>query len=214
MKRTLQKLCSTLLALIMLVGVVPSGILTVRAESAPLQSPYWDFTDMTKETLLKDWSIRNEDPDTWELNSNGLTFGACSGDLSWAATYQNMFQTALMGDCIADVRVTLSSYWKQQDAGFNFAIWQDDSNFIKLAYQNVFTGRIWLEAFSGGVQKETATSGDHNQSYTATDVYFRVRKVSNTYSFYYSSDGDDYTKIGNDLTYAFSDPKIVSRNFC
>lgn len=35
MKRTLQKLCSALLALIMLVGIVPAGILTASAESAP-----------------------------------------------------------------------------------------------------------------------------------------------------------------------------------
>lgn len=35
MKRTLQKLCSVLLALIMLVGIVPAGILTASAESAP-----------------------------------------------------------------------------------------------------------------------------------------------------------------------------------
>ena len=35
MKYPPQKLCSILLALIMLVGIVPAGILTVEAGSAP-----------------------------------------------------------------------------------------------------------------------------------------------------------------------------------
>lgn len=90
MKYPPQKLCSILLALIMLVGIVPAGILTVEAGSAPLRSTYWDFTDMTEETLRQDWTIGNEASDQWELTANGLVLKNNTGEIN-NGTNTNVF---------------------------------------------------------------------------------------------------------------------------
>lgn len=192
MKRTLQKLCSALLALIMLVGIVPAGILTASAESAP-QSTYWDFTGMTEETLRQDWTIDREDPDQWELTADGLVLKNVTGEIN-NSTNTNVFLTSVSGDYIAETKLQLSESWSSpRQAGLTF---YGDTAKIKLALQG---SSINFSMQDNGTWA-TLTDG-------TTSVWLRVKKSGNEYVAYYSLDGSEYTVVGT-RTMEASNPKL------
>lgn len=193
MKYPPQKLCSILLALIMLVGIVPAGILTVEAGSAPLRSTYWDFTDMTEETLRQDWTIGNEASDQWELTANGLVLKNNTGEIN-NGTNTNVFLTSVSSDYIAETKLQLSESWSSpRQAGLTF---YGDTAKIKLALQG---GSINFSMQDNG---SWATLADGT-----TSVWLRVKKSGNEYAAYYSLDGLEYTIVGTRVMEA-SDPKL------
>lgn len=193
MKYPPQKLCSILLALIMLVGIVPAGILTVEAGSVPLRSTYWDFTDMTEETLRQDWTIGNEASDQWELTANGLVLKNNTGEIN-NGTNTNVFLTSVSGDYIAETKLQLSESWSSpRQAGLTF---YGDTAKIKLALQG---GSINFSMQDNG---SWATLADGT-----TSVWLRVKKSGNEYAAYYSLDGLEYTIVGTRVMEA-SDPKL------
>jgi len=206
-----KRICGFILSLMLVGGVPRFGMVSAQAvtESIPKS---WDFTTVTKSQLQAGWTIKNEQASLWSLTDDGLVFTGCNGDLgAGRSDYQNMFYLSGDGSYIADTKITMSENIAGSGGkSAGLIIWQDDKNFIKLACQRVNGGRTYLQKVADGKQEF-----EYADNYTGTEVYFRVRKSKDTYSFYYSTDGVNYKQLHKAITAQYTAPNVallVTRN--
>jgi hypothetical protein len=126
-------------------------------------------------TLENRWTWVREDNSHWSLTDNPgfLRIIAQPGSLYGAIGNNNILLTgAPSGNYQITTRVTISPIENFQGAGI--IVYQDDDNYIRLSRRFANIG----------------------VSETSTTIYLRISKVGESFSGYYSTNGSDYTLVG------------------
>ena len=180
--------------------------LLLASETRLVAATPYDYAwmdDFGSSSLHPLWSWVREDATNWSLTDRpgfmrittqtGGVFGP-GGD------QKNLLLTeAPSGDFRITTKVTITP-----TENFRFAalqVYQDDDNYIQInrAYANGDTLNFDLEV--GGVVTSTQIVE------SATTLYLRVVKEGNNYSGYYSTNGTDWTEVGQHAA-ALASPKV------
>jgi beta-xylosidase len=144
-------------------------------------------------TLENRWTWVREDNSHWSLTDNPgfLRIIAQPGSLYGAIGNNNILLTgAPSGNYQITTRVTISPIENFQGAGI--IVYQDDDNYIRLSRRFANTGtEINFRRESSGVLEANI-----GVSETSTTIYLRISKVGESFSGYYSTNGSDYTLVG------------------
>ena len=176
----------------------------------------WDFTKTDKETLLSEWEIINPANDNWSIDEEGLHLDVLPGDLiNNTNTAKNVFTLNSPGNWIMDTKVTFNKapsklYHQAVIMGF-----QDVNNYVKLSYEyGVHTmgdraqkSYVQFAQESGAVMTQSFQNPESVQS-----IYYRLKKVDNVYTAFYSTDGETYTEMGS-YTANYATPKVALTAF-
>ena len=163
----------------------------------------YDFTEMSGDTLLTDWTIIREAENEWSLSEDGLTIQTVSGDL-----YQNnndahnIFVRDGGGDWTLEAKINFPTVPSQSYQQAALLAYQDDDNYIKLSYE--YGGRANLQL---GGEQNAKFSASGSVNFSGQDLYCRLVKSGDTYTAFYSTDGVSYTQIGEPITMALNEPK-------
>ena len=165
----------------------------------------FDFTETTEEDLLNGWTIVNEDNTHWTLDENGLTLTTQKGDFYQDGTdYKNLFLQPAAGDWVMEAAVEFEYLPKQPYQQAAIMAFQDDDNYLKLSYE--YGGQFPKVQF--GWESGAAFSNGFSKELDATTVYYRLEKVGNAYTGYYSLDGEAWELMGTHEV-ALANPKIA-----
>ncbi|WP_197068299.1 glycoside hydrolase family 3 N-terminal domain-containing protein [Candidatus Soleaferrea massiliensis] len=183
---------------------------TDQANTYVLQFGKLPTSDQFDSTELNDvWYINTdtqnngENKDNWSLEAapGSLRIIAERGDF-WQGdnNLKNFFQQDVYGNWEANVKVDLNEQPKDNFKSVGVVASQDNNNYIYLKYEQS-NGSIM------GMYKETKgqdpvpigkISGSQITDLlgSGTTVYFRLKKIGNTYSGYASADGENYISFG------------------
>ena len=166
-------------------------ILVFAENSSPLALRY-DFAGGDS-SVLGDFKVINENADEYELKSDGLHFGRNAGDINGKRTdVQNLFLIdGLSGDYLVETHVELESAWGYPENQACLTVFDDYENFVKLGFQGTSVALCY--ALDGTLTNDFATVNVGSKS----EMWLRIEKKDNSYTAYYSLNGENYTKVGS-----------------
>ncbi len=178
---------------------------TVPAGDAPAKPGfYYDFTNMTREELLTDWRIIREAEGKWALGRGGLTITTESGDLYQGNNdCHNLFVRDAAGNWTLEAQIHFPTLPSQNYQQASILAYQDDNNYVKLSYE--YGGRTYIQI---GREANGAWSQSGQLNFSGNTLFYRLVKSGDTYTAYYSTDGEAYTQLGNAVTQSLVNPKI------
>ncbi len=163
-------------------------------------------------TLGNQWSWVRENSADWSLlkKSGSLTITSKEGDLQAAANNaENVLLQSANTDWVVDSKLVFS----RRPSGFSqsggLIAYQDDDNYIKLAYSSgggggrgfsrggSQSGSVLLVTEENGNQKNAATLSMSNMIKDDNTLYLRLEKKGDTYTASCSVDGRRFTPIGS-----------------
>ncbi len=165
---------------------------------------YYDFTGMTKDELLEDWSIIREAGDEWKLGANGLTITTKSGDLYQGNNdCHNLFVRDAAENWTLEARIHFPTLPSQNYQQASILAYQDDNNYVKLSYE--YGGKTYIQI---GQEKNGTWSQSGQQNFSGNDLFYRLIKNGESYTAYYSTDGVSFTQLGKTVTQSLASPKL------
>lgn len=173
----------------------PSGsAAVVRGRNDEFSSPTLD---------RKAWTVFGEEPQHYTLKDGHLTIQTADGDVAEKRDdAENLFlQYAPRGDFDVTTHVNIHPAENYENAFL--CIWQDHDNFLKLA--SVHDQRPRLE-----VAAETAGHYDSHlfENTLGDDLYLRIARRGDRYSFYASSDDTHWTTLSADVRSGLGDLRV------
>lgn len=157
-------------------------------------------TDFTK-GKFDGWKIENEDETDYSVvPGEGLRLPTQDNDIYAEGTgWKNAFLQPVAGDWDVVSKVYypigLTASFQQQA----LLAWQDEDNYIKVDIEYSWDGNVKtnmcaeIAGAAAGVGEQTPQSVEQGQPLT---IYYRIAKVGNDYTGYYSFDGENYVTIG------------------
>ncbi|HZZ42193.1 MAG TPA: family 43 glycosylhydrolase [Tepidisphaeraceae bacterium] len=151
----------------------------------------------------KVWTVFNEDAQTYALKAGHLLIRTMDGDVAEKRDdAENIFlQYAPLGDFTATTHVTIDPRMNYQNAFL--CVWQDHDNFVKLA--TVYSDKPRLEVAIESAAKYDSHLFDNT---LGTDVYLRITKRSDRYSFAASRDNIHWMTMMADVQPALTDLRV------
>ncbi len=154
-----------------------------------------DFTAMTQEQILEIYQIVDADDPAWTVNENGLVLRSQKGELFGGDNMEHdLFLQKGDGDWVAETKLTLSQSLSANYQQGGLIIYQDADNYAKLiyGYGDGATKVQMIYEKDGVIQKDASST-------LATDqIWLRIRKQGNVYTFYYVTDiNNDYQVMGD-----------------
>lgn len=159
----------------------------------------YDFTTMSREEALANWSIDREDSGNWSfVEGEGLKIKSQRNGLyGGSSDCKNIFMLPAEENYTAEIKITTdqapSENWQQ----FALLAVTDQENYVKMKY-GMDGGMGWqILAEAGGTPGASHGGG---LEAGAGPVWLRIVKRGNTYTGYYSTDGITFHKAGDTLT--------------
>lgn len=155
----------------------------------------FDFTKAsTGEDVKAVWDVIRENPEKWSIGEEGLTILTEKGDLYTSTnTAKNMFYQEASGDWYVETAVELDQVPAASYQQAAMIVYEDDDNYMKLGYQgNNGITKVEINSEENGSFGNASASVD----FTGTRIWFRLMKEGNTYTAWYSADGETYTELG------------------
>ncbi|WP_169306545.1 family 43 glycosylhydrolase [Cohnella pontilimi] len=144
-------------------------------------------------------------PDFWSLNANKgfLTITTQDSDVYQGRNQPlNYFlRQAPQGDYEFTTKLDFSPERGFEQAGLT--IWNGPDNFIKLAF--VYTDR---KVFETAMESEGRYFGTTSPNDIGDDVYLKIKKEGNTYTFFASGNGDQWSSVGIPFQASYGNEQI------
>ncbi len=187
----------------------PTRTPTWTPTRTPTLSPATFFRDDFNGSMSNLWAIQHQDSAYYTITPDHFELRACSGDLhSNDVSYKNLFliDAPTTGDFDITMHVNefvpVSNFASQ----LNLVIYDDGNNFIRSIYGYIWGSRqLEFGAEVGGAWGSNVSNIDFGTSL----YYFRVRKVGNVYTQYYSLDGVDFQQRLGPVTFGDGTPGKV-----
>lgn len=149
------------------------------------------------------WTIFNEDPKDWSLDGGRIVIHTRDGDVAEKRDdLENVFlQYAPHGDFDAVTRVKIEATKNYQHAFL--CLWQDIDHFAKVVI--VYSDEPRLEV---GIEQAGKYESRLFPNPLGNDVYLRVARRGNLYTFSASRDGNRWTDLVADAPLEFKDLRV------
>lgn len=199
-KATWLRMITSVLILFLLTCAAP--ILAIESADQPSPGSIW-IDQFESPTLHGRWTWIRENPPHWSLTTNpgSLRIITQSGSLYTNSVHNLLLTEAPSTDYRITTRVTISPSENFQGAGL--VVYQDDDNYTRLSRRHAngnqeinFRQEINGVLHDGGIVIDSATT-----------VYLRMTKTGNVYRGDFSTDGINYTDVG-ELEMAATSPQI------
>ncbi|MBE6981990.1 MAG: DUF1349 domain-containing protein [Ruminococcaceae bacterium] len=153
-----------------------------------------DFTAMTTEQFLEYYQVVDDGEAAWHLDENGLVITTKKGELFGSDNLpSNLLLQKGDGDWVAETKLTVSQALNGNYQQGGLVIYEDADNYIKLVYGygDGATKVQMVYELDGVIQKDVSSTLTEDQ------LWLRIRKQGNTYTFYYVTDiNNDYQQMG------------------
>ena len=153
-----------------------------------------DFTAMTQEQFLEIYEIVDADEPAWALNENGLVLTSQKGELFGGDNLaHNIFLQKGDGDWVAETKLTISEPLNGNYQQGGLVLYQDEDNYAKLVY-GYGDGATKVQMV---YEKNGVITKDVSSTLTTDQIWLRIRKQGDLYTFYYVTDiNNDYQLMG------------------
>ncbi len=161
--------------------------------------------DFKKSTLGKQWTWVRENAKNWSLDktSGAMVIKASDGEIMSASNNgENILLQTANSDWTIESEMIFSKRLTETNQQGGILVYQDDDNYIKLAYDNVLKGFMGTSEFvelaveTNGAQSSAANFKITDLPDTNIPFKFKLVKKGCVYTAYYSIDGKDYTLLG------------------
>ncbi len=164
------------------------------------------------------WTVENENPDNWSIGNGHLTINSEYGSLYQdqsdkpETNAHNLFVQSAYGDweAVAKLDVAKLPWTNYQSTGI--VVKQDNDNYINLKAE-------WSSKLTISLTQETNATISILEELPASDlekfsdtVYFKLKKIGNTYTAAVSPDGETYMNFSAAASGEYSDPKFALIN--
>jgi len=158
-----------------------------------------NFTDNFNDKLADGWTWKNEDPAKWSLSNvpGWLQITASDGSLQGPGLPANVLsREAPAGDFEISSLLRFSPTRNFQFAGL--AVFQDGGNALQFgrAYCDLPSACVGDGLYFDDYVSASSSESNFKTPFQGGDVYLRLRKEGNTYTAFYSEDGQTWTLIG------------------
>ena len=159
-------------------------------------------SDEFKGTPASAWTVLGENKANWTVENGALVITTEKGDLSTTSNNAaNVFVQSANSDWTVNTKLTCSADPAAPAQNAGIVAYQDDDNFVKLAYGAQMFRRgpqggasIQLVCEEGGNTK--ATLNVTPEGVKNNVVWLRLQKKGETYTAYYSVDGKKFVEAG------------------
>ena len=167
-----------------------------------------DFTTMTQAQLLEKWSIQNEDAENWSfVEGEGLKIKSQRDGLYGGGSHmENVFLLPASGNYIAETKITLSQEELENWQQFALLVCNDQDNYIKMKYGYDNGYGLQLLAEQNG---NPGVSHGAGMPATAGPVWLQIKKIGNSFTGFYSTDGVNFSKLGETITLDGFEPAYI-----
>jgi beta-xylosidase len=174
---------------------------TPTATVVPATEPIVDpaaFRDDFEGSLEEGWQWLHEDTSNWSLTEvpGSLQINVIGGEMSDDSIVNLLLRDAPPGDFQIETKVAV-----RPQANFQFAgliVYESASNFIQAGRAfcddpDLCAGEgLYVDHYNGG----TWTAPNFATAYTEDEVYLRLTRQGDTYTFETSSDGSEWSLLG------------------
>lgn len=170
--------------------------------------------EFNQNTQGKQWHWLRENPTSWSLSklAGSMVIVSDSGDI---AETSNMAKNMLLQSANTDWTMETKIVCSRKPSGFSqnagILAYQDDDNFVRLAYKATFgrrgpggpggsgvqPGTVELLVENGGDQKSSVTLSMEGIIQKNNTLILRLVKKSNEYTAFCSADGKKFEKVGS-----------------
>jgi len=194
----------------------PSATIIVTKESVAVNSPTpvssassappteislsaENFQDNFAGQLAEGWTWLEEDPAKWSLSAVDGSLQIMVSDASFDGPYlplNILLREAPAGDFEISTALHFAPTSNYQAAGL--VVFQDQGDVLQLSRAfcdivNSCTGDgVYFDNFENG----SVTGSNFNTPFQGEIIYLRLRREGNTYTGYYSTDGENWTMLG------------------
>ena len=168
----------------------------------------FDFTTAAdKDAVLAVWDVIRENGEKWSVDENGLTIKTEEGDLYTSTnTAKNMFYQEADGDWLVETAITLNKVPAESYQQVAILAYQDDDNYLKVGYQGNSSSTTKVEINSE--QNGSFADATASVEFSGTAIWFRLQKQGDTYTAWYSADGQEFMELGS-KEMSLKDVKLV-----
>jgi branched-chain amino acid transport system substrate-binding protein len=160
------------------------------------------FRDEFDSQLAQGWTWLAEDPSKWSLSAvdGALQIIASDASLDGPILPPNI----LLRDALAgDFEITTSLRF-EPTSNFQFAgliLFQDNGNVLQFgrAFCDLSNTCIGDGVYMDSVENGSFVGSNYQTPFNGTVIYLRLQRAGNTYSGYYSEDGEQWTKAGEHI---------------
>ncbi len=158
-------------------------------------------------TLGPQWSWVRENPSAWSLKNGAVSIVSGKGDL---ADENNDAENILLTDANSDWTAETKLICSRQPSGFaqnaGMLAYQDDDNYVRLAYSVRMgrrgpaadsSGAVELSIEENGNRKVIATSALEGVEIKNNTLALKLIKKGDNYTAYYSADGKKFEEVGS-----------------
>lgn len=170
--------------------------------------------EFNQNTLGKQWRWLRENSNGWSLTkqAGSLVIVSDSGDI---AENSNMAKNILLQSANTDWTIETKMVCSRKPSGFSqnagIVAYQDDDNFVRLAYKATFSrrgpgrggvageqpGAVELMVENGGDQKSSVILSMEGIIQNNNTLILRLIKKGNLYTAFCSADGKKFEKVGS-----------------
>jgi branched-chain amino acid transport system substrate-binding protein len=194
----------------------PSPASALNNTSAPINSPVASptspptieilpgesFKDDFDGQLAEGWTWLAEDPSKWSLSEVPGSLQIIASDASIDGP--NMPPNILLREAPSgDFEVTTSLQFTPT-SNFQFAglvVFQDNGNVLQFgrAFCNLANSCIGDGVYFDNIENGSFSTNNYQTAFHGPTIYLRLRRVGNTYTGYYSEDGENWTITGDHI---------------
>ncbi|MEY8391984.1 glycoside hydrolase family 3 C-terminal domain-containing protein [Lachnospiraceae bacterium 45-W7] len=161
------------------------------------------------------WTVENENADNWSIGNGHLTINSEYGSIYQdqsddpKTNARNMFVQPAYGDWEVVTKLDLDKLPWTNYQSVGIAVKQDDDNYINLKTE-------WSGKLAISLTQEANAKINILEELPASDlekfsdtVYFKLKKIGNTYTAAVSPDGENYISFSASASGEYSDPKFA-----
>lgn len=162
-------------------------------------SPGASFRDEFDGQLAEGWTWLAEDPSKWSLSAVDGSLQIIASDASLDGP--NLPPNILLRDAPAgDFEITTSLRFTPT-SNFQFAgliVFQDNGNVLQFgrAFCDLANACVGDGVYLDNIENGSFVGSNYQTPFSGTVIYLRLQRAGNTYSGYYSEDGEQWIKTG------------------
>jgi hypothetical protein len=163
------------------------------------------FRDEFNGSIDSQWTILNQDSGYYSLESDHLALRANNGDLwQFRTDYKNLFliDNPTNGDFDVTMRIIEFLPAAENFPQIDIVAYDDDDNHVRCGYGNMGIRQLQF----GAEIDQVWASSEELRDFGNAPFYLRLRKVGDTYTQYYSTDGIVFSQATSPVTYGDGTP--------
>jgi beta-xylosidase len=178
-------------------SAIPASTLTATLEVTSDTST--GFRDDFAGTLGEGWTWLAEDPKKWSLSAVDGSLQILASDASFDGPYiplNILLREAPAGDFEMTTSVRFAPTSDYQFAGL--VVFQDRQNVLQFgrAFCDVVNACVGDGVYFDEFENGSVTGNNYASPFQGDLIYLRLQRQGNTYTGYYSQDGENWTKLG------------------